>query len=79
MPNFNTASLFFRRLRIGGVAVGTYSPSESQAEWNRIVQTLDAKNIRPLVDSVFGFEELKPAFEKLAKGPMGKVLIRVAE
>jgi len=79
VPNFNTASLIFRRLRIGGVMVGSYSAVESQAAWKKIVQTLDAKNIRPLVDSVFGFEELKSAFEKLAKGPMGKVLVRVAK
>jgi len=32
----------------------------------------------PVVDSVFQFEEVKPAFVRLAQGPMGKVLVRVA-
>jgi hypothetical protein len=29
------------------------------------------------VDQVFSFEQLPQAFERLAKGPMGKVLLRV--
>ncbi len=79
VPQFNTATLFFRRLRIGGVAVGTYTPEESQAAWKAIVALLQQANARPLVDAVFPFEKLKDAFEKLAKGPMGKVLVAVGE
>jgi hypothetical protein len=30
------------------------------------------------VESVFEFEELKAAFARLAQGPIGKVLVRVA-
>ena len=30
VPDFNTASLFFRRIGIGGVAVGAYTPDESR-------------------------------------------------
>src|ERR1700722_651552 len=33
VPEFNTASLFFRRLRMGGVAVGAYVADESRAAW----------------------------------------------
>ena len=32
-------------------------------------------NARPLVDSVFSFEDLPQAFERLAQGPMGKVIL----
>jgi NADPH2:quinone reductase len=78
VPQFNTASLFFRRIKIGGVAVGAFTPSESQAAWKEIVATLDRKNARPIVDSVFEFAKLRDAFERLEAGPMGKVLLRVA-
>ena len=40
VPEFNTASLFFRRNRIGGVAVGAYTPAESQAAWKEVVRLL---------------------------------------
>jgi len=79
VPQFNTASLFFRRLRLGGVAVGTYTPAESQEAWRAVVTLLAQGNARPLVDGVFAFERLLDAFERLAKGPMGKVLVAVGE
>jgi NADPH2:quinone reductase len=78
VPNFNTASLFFRRLRIGGVAVGAYTPAESRAAWGRIVGMLDETGATPLVDSVWEFDRLKEAFARLARGPMGKVVLRVS-
>jgi NADPH2:quinone reductase len=76
VPSFNTATLFFRRLRMGGVAVGAYSNSESQAAWQEVLRLLASRNARPLVDSVFPFDQLPKAFERLAEGPMGKVLLR---
>jgi NADPH:quinone reductase len=78
VPQFNTATLFFRRNRIGGVAVGTYAPEESQAAWKQIVSRLEAMGKRPVVDQIFRFEDVKAAFARLAQGPMGKVLVRVA-
>ncbi len=76
VPDFNTAALFFRRLRLGGVAVGAYSASEAQASWQKILELLARTGARPLVDSVFPFKELPKAFERLAQGPMGKVLLQ---
>jgi NADPH:quinone reductase len=78
VPSFNTATLFFRRLRIGGVAVGAYSNSESRAAWQEVLRLLASRSARPLVDSVFPFDQLPKAFERLAQGPMGKVLLRAA-
>jgi NADPH2:quinone reductase len=78
VPQFNTASLFFRRIRMGGVAVGTFTPAESRAAWNAIVQRLDASGARPVIDHVFAFEQLPEAFARLAEGPMGKVLLDIA-
>jgi NADPH:quinone reductase len=78
VPQFNTASLFFRLIKIGGVHVGAYTPPQSQQAWSQIVSTLSRTNTRPIIDSVFDFTNLQEAFAKLAEGPMGKVLLSVA-
>ena len=78
VPSFNTASLFFRRNRIGGVAVSDYTPQGAQAAWKEITARLHAIGRKPIVDHVFAFEEVKQAFARLAEGPMGKVLVRIA-
>jgi len=78
VPNFNTASLLFRRSRIGGVAVSDYTPEAGHAAWKEIVSRLAAIGKRPVVDSIFSFEEVKPAFARLQQGPMGKVVVRIA-
>ena len=78
VPNFNTASLLFRRSRIGGVAVSDYTPEAGHAAWTEIVSRLAAIGKRPVVDSIFSFEEVKPAFARLQQGPMGKVVVRIA-
>ena len=78
VPEFNTASLLFRRNRIGGVVVSEYTPETAHPTWKQIVSYLDAMRKRPVVDGVFKFEDVKAAFARLAQGPMGKVLVRVA-
>jgi NADPH2:quinone reductase len=77
VPEFNTAALFFRRLRLGGVTAGAYTASEAQNTWHKILELLARTGARPLVDSVFAFNELPKAFERLAQGPMGKVLLEI--
>jgi NADPH2:quinone reductase len=77
VPNFNTATMFFRRLRMGGVAVGAYTNAESRAAWKEVVRLMAHTGARPMVDSVFPFDQLPKAFARLAQGPMGKVLVRV--
>jgi NADPH2:quinone reductase len=77
VPDFNTAALFFRRIRLGGVAVGAYTNSEGRAAWREVLALLSRAGGRPQVDRVFPFEELPQAFERLAQGPMGKVLLKV--
>ena len=77
VPQFNTASLFFRRLRIGGVSAGSFTAQEAQAAWQESLKLLKVHDSRPLVDSVFEFDQLPQAFERLARGPMGKVLLKV--
>jgi NADPH2:quinone reductase len=79
VPEFNTGTLFFRRNRIGGVAVGDYTAASAQAAWQRIEKQLDSTGKRPVTDGVFAFEDAIKAFGRLAEGPMGKVLVRVGE
>jgi len=77
VPSFNTASLFFRRNRIGGVAVSDFSAESAQAAWKEITARLNATGQKPVIDHVFAFDDVKQAFARLAQGPMGKVLVRV--
>jgi NADPH2:quinone reductase len=78
VPEFNTGTLFFRRNRIGGVAVADYTLESAQTVWTEIVRRMGEAGKRPVVDRVFPFEEAVSAFARLAEGPMGKVLVRVA-
>jgi NADPH2:quinone reductase len=77
VPEFNTATLFFRRNRIGGVTVAYYSPAQAKSAWGQIVARLDALGKRPVVDNTFPFADVKSAFARLGEGPMGKVLVKV--
>jgi NADPH2:quinone reductase len=79
VPEFNTSTLFFRRIRMGGVSVGDYTPQAALAAWENIVGRLDAMGQRPQVDTIVPFEEVKRGFARLAQGPMGKVLVQVAD
>jgi NADPH2:quinone reductase len=78
VPDFNPASLLFRRIRIGGVSVGDYSAPAAHTAWEEIVRRLDATGRRPQVDTIVPFEDVKIGFARLAQGPIGKVLVRVA-
>jgi NADPH:quinone reductase len=62
---------------MGGVAVGANTPAEARAAWAEVLSLLDRTGEKPLIDSVFRFEELPKAFDRLAAGPMGKVLVQV--
>jgi len=60
------------------VAVSDYTPDSAQTAWKEIVRRLDGLAKRPVSDGIFPFAEVKAAFARLAQGPMGKVLVRVA-
>jgi NADPH2:quinone reductase len=77
VPEFKTASLFFRRLQVMGVALSTYTNEEHHQAWRDVLKTLGKTGARPLVDHVYGFEEVPAAFAKLEAGPMGKVVVRI--
>lgn len=77
VPQFNTAALFFRRIWIRGVFVGDYAPDEAQHAWGQVLAIMARSDARPVVDDVFPFERLHDAFERLKKGPLGKVVVAV--
>jgi NADPH:quinone reductase len=77
VPNFNTGTLFSRRLRIGAMALGYYTAAETRAAWLEVLRQLARSGARPLIDREFPFEQLPEAFERLSQGPMGKVLLNV--
>ena len=79
IPQFNTASLLFRRLRIGGVSVGDYSAPATQVAWHELVRRLAETGQRPQIDSIVPFQDVLRGFARLKEGPMGKVLVRVAD
>jgi NADPH2:quinone reductase len=78
VPNFNTASLIFRRIRICGVQVGAPSNAETRTAWKQIVDLLAKTRVNPIIDSIHQFENLRDAFARLAAGPMGKVVVRIS-
>jgi NADPH:quinone reductase-like Zn-dependent oxidoreductase len=77
VPNFYTGTLFSRWLRIGAMALSEYTPDQHRTAWQDLVAILAGSGARPLIDRVFPFEELPQAFERLAEGPMGKVVLKV--
>lgn len=77
VPNFYTGTLFSRRLRMGAMALGYYTPAQNHTAWNEVLKILARNGSRPLVDQAFPFDQLPQAFERLSDGPMGKVVVSV--
>lgn len=69
--------VIFKQLRIEGVQVGAWSPEDARTAWDGIVEKLEFTRQRPLIDAVFGMEEVQEAFARLKEGPLGKVLVKV--
>lgn len=77
VPQFNTSTLLFRRLRLGGVMVGSYSATEAQNAWKQLTTLMQQHQQQPVVDNIFDFAQVPAAFARMEAGPMGKVVIRV--
>lgn len=71
--------LIHKCVRIQGASVSAYVDGGAQEAWAGILARLAARQGRPLVDSEFPFAALKPAFTRLSEGPLGKVVIRIAD
>lgn len=68
----NLMPLIFRQTTIRGIAVAP------RASFERMNPFLDRHRIEPVIDQVYAFEEAVQAYDHLARGPFGKVVIRVA-
>jgi NADPH:quinone reductase-like Zn-dependent oxidoreductase len=68
----NLMPMIFRQTTIRGIAVAPRS------SFDRMNVFLNEKRIRPVIDHVYSFEQAREAYEHLAKGAFGKVVIKVA-
>jgi alcohol dehydrogenase len=68
----NPLSLIMGGVSIQPVGIG------SRAQFEELVQLIDANAVRPAIDRVFAFNEFKDAFAHVASGShLGKVVVRV--
>ena len=69
----NPGLIMARRANIQGISVGSTQMFEAM---NRAIA---ANKIKPMIDKVFGFDDVKAAYQHLASGAhFGKIVIRVA-
>jgi NADPH:quinone reductase-like Zn-dependent oxidoreductase len=64
--------LIFRQTTIRGIAVAP------RTSFDRMNPFMERHGIRPVIDKVYGFDQAVQAFEHLARGPFGKVVVKVA-
>jgi NADPH:quinone reductase-like Zn-dependent oxidoreductase len=68
--NVELMPLIFGRTRVRGIAVGHLRAFE------RLIAFLDGHQIEPVVDAVYGFDDVKQAYAHLDRGPLGKIVVR---
>jgi NADPH:quinone reductase-like Zn-dependent oxidoreductase len=69
----STYALIHKRLHVCGIYVGTTKTLRN------LVSALEISRLRPIVDRVFSFDEVRAAYDYLASGQhFGKVVIRVS-
>jgi NADPH:quinone reductase-like Zn-dependent oxidoreductase len=70
--NLDLMRVIFKQTRIQGIAVGNRTAFE---EMNK---ALDQFNIKPVIDTIYSFEQAIDAYKHLARGPFGKIVIKVS-
>ena len=78
VPQFSPATLFFKRITMRGIYVGAYTTPQSRTAWNQIIEMMNQTKARPIVDTIFSFDRVHDAFDRLKEGPMGKVLVKIS-
>lgn len=68
----NLMPMIFRQTAIRGIAVAPRS------SFDRMNAFLSENAISPVIDKVYDFEQAREAYEHLARGAFGKVVIRIA-
>ena len=69
--NIDLMDVIWHQTHIQGIAVGHLR------SFHELVKFLDENTIQPVVDSTFAFEDAHRAYEKLAKGAFGKIVISI--
>jgi NADPH:quinone reductase-like Zn-dependent oxidoreductase len=70
--NLDLMPIIFRQTKIQGIAVGHLTAFE---EMNK---AFDEYNIKPVIEKVYPFEQAVEAYQHLAKGAFGKIVIKVS-
>ena len=69
----NPGLIFSKRANVQGISVGSTETFEAMNA------AIAANKIKPVIDRVFGFDEVKAAYNHMAAGAhFGKIVIRVA-
>ncbi|WP_163011049.1 zinc-binding dehydrogenase, partial [Pseudomonas viridiflava] len=67
----NLMPMIFRQTTIRGIAVAPRS------SFDRMNEFLNKHRIRPVIDHVYSFDQAREAYEHLARGAFGKVVIKI--
>jgi NADPH:quinone reductase-like Zn-dependent oxidoreductase len=67
----NLMPVIFRQTKIQGIAVG------HKRAFEEMNVALEKGGVRPVIDKVYPFDQAVAAYEHLAKGPFGKIVIKV--
>lgn len=71
---FNPISVFMKAIRLQGIFVG------SRKMFEDLCRAVDVNGVKPVVDSVFRFEEAREAFHHMQSGShFGKIVINIGE
>ena len=66
-------SVIFRQTSLRGICVAP------RTSFDRMNPFLDQHRIKPVIDRVYRFDQAVEAFEHLARGPFGKIVIQIGE
>lgn len=69
--HIDAIALMLTRASIHGVSVG------SRQSFEAFVRAIDRHAIKPVVDSIYPFSDVRAAFEHLDRGPFGKIVVSV--
>lgn len=67
--SFPTVPFMRNRIVVQGISIG------HRRAFERMNQAIEALGIRPVIDKVYGFDEVPQALQHLEKGPFGKIVI----
>jgi NADPH:quinone reductase-like Zn-dependent oxidoreductase len=67
----NLMPVIFRQTKIQGIAVG------HKRAFEEMNVALEKGGVRPVIDTIYAFDQVVAAYKHLAKGPFGKIVIKV--